>query len=157
MTYDQIKDEFGCSLELCNLGLTLYLVGMSLGPLLFGPMSEVSKEIYVPPLLGSLTDSKKNQFYGRRPIYITSTFFFLIWLIPCAAAQNIQTLLVGRFLNGLSGSAFLGVVAGTIVDMFIPQQLLIPMTVFTGGSFVGPVIGPVMGGFISSFTDWQGV
>jgi len=77
-----------------------------------------------------------------------------MWLIPCAAAQNIQTLLVARFLGGLSGSAFLGVAAGTVVDMFIPQQLLYPMTVFSGASFVGPALGPVMGGFINSFTDW---
>ncbi|EXJ78450.1 hypothetical protein A1O1_08850 [Capronia coronata CBS 617.96] len=134
MTYDQLMDEFGCSLEICNLGLSLYLIGLALGPLLFSPMSE---------------------FYGRRPIYLTSTFFFLIWLIPCAVAQNIQTLLVARFLGGLSGSAFLGVAAGTVVDMFIPQQLLVPMTVFTGAPFVGPALGPIMGGFINSFTDWR--
>ncbi|KIW32676.1 uncharacterized protein PV07_04205 [Cladophialophora immunda] len=134
LTYDQLIARFGCSLEVCNLGLSLYLVGLALGPLLFSPMSE---------------------FYGRRPIYITSIFFFLIWLIPCAAAQNIQTLLVGRFLNGLSGSAFLGVAAGTVVDMFVPAQLLIPMTVFTGAPFVGPALGPIMGGFINSFTDWR--
>ncbi|KAG9776909.1 MFS general substrate transporter, partial [Aureobasidium melanogenum] len=134
LTYDQIMARFGCSLEICNLGLSLYLIGLSLGPLLFSPLSE---------------------FYGRRPIYITSIFFFLIWLIPCAAAQNIQTLLVGRFLNGLSGSAFLSVAAGTVVDMFIPAQLLIPMTVFTGAPFVGPALGPIMGGLINSFTDWR--
>jgi MFS family permease len=69
-------------------------------------------------------------------------------------AQNIQTILVVRFFNGLSGSAFLGVAAGTIVDMFIPQQLLIPMTISTGPSFVGPALGPLLGGFISSFTSW---
>lgn len=65
------------------------------------------------------------------------------------------TLLVARFLDGFSGSAFLAVAAGTIVDMFHPPQLLIPMTVFSGGTFVGPAIGPLIGGFICSFTTWQ--
>ena len=83
-----------------------------------------------------------------------STVFFVIWLIPCAAAQNIQTLLVARFLNGVSGSAFLGVAGGTVVDLFIPQQLLLPMTIFTGAPFIGPALGPLIGGFINSYTTW---
>lgn len=58
------------------------------------------------------------QFYGRRPIYICSFTFFLIWLIPCAFAHNIQTMLVARFLDGLAGSAFLSVAGGTVGDMF---------------------------------------
>jgi MFS family permease len=58
------------------------------------------------------------QFYGRRPIYICSFTFFLIWMIPCAVAQNMQTMLVARFLDGLAGSAFLSVAGGTVGDMF---------------------------------------
>lgn len=34
-------EEFDCSLELVNLGLSLYLLGLGLGPLIFGPLSEV--------------------------------------------------------------------------------------------------------------------
>ena len=39
-------------------------------------------------------------------------------MFPCAFAQNIQTMLVGRFLDGLAGSAFLSVAGGTVGDMF---------------------------------------
>ena len=39
-------------------------------------------------------------------------------MIPCAFAQNIQTMLVARFLDGLAGSAFLSVAGGTVGDMF---------------------------------------
>ncbi|KAK5988546.1 Efflux pump atB [Cladobotryum mycophilum] len=132
--YEQLIEKFGCSQEIVTLGLSLYVLGLGIGPLIFSPLSE---------------------FYGRRPIYIVSTVFFLIWLIPCAAAQNIETLLVARFLNGLSGGAFLGVAGGTVVDMFVPQQLLLPMTIFTGAPFVGPALGPLIGGFINSFTNWR--
>jgi MFS family permease len=58
------------------------------------------------------------QFYGRRPIYIGSFTFFLIWLIPCAVARNIQIMLIARFFDGLAGSAFLSVAGGTVGDMF---------------------------------------
>lgn len=85
---------------------------------------------------------------------MTSIAFFLIWLIPCATAKNMETLLVARFLSGVSGSAFLSNAGGTVVDMFVPQELLVPMTIFTGTAFLGPTLGPLIGGFISSFTNW---
>ncbi|WYZ38144.1 hypothetical protein EsH8_III_000058 [Colletotrichum jinshuiense] len=39
--------------------------------------------------------------------------------------------------------------------MFVPQELLVPMTIFTGTAFLGPTLGPLIGGFISSFTNWR--
>lgn len=81
-------------------------------------------------------------------------FFFLVWNIPCALAHNIQTLLVGRFLAGMAGSASLTVAGGTVGDLFIPTQIQAPMMLFTISPFVGPTLGPVIGGFISQFASW---
>jgi MFS family permease len=80
--------------------------------------------------------------------------FFLIFTIPCAVANNIQTLLVGRFLDGIAGSAFLSVAAGTVADLFIPSQIQGPMMLYTAAPFLGPVLGPLIGGFINQFTTW---
>lgn len=82
-------------------------------------------------------------------------FFFLIFLIPSAAAQNIQTMLIGRFLDGLAGSAFLSVAAGTVADLFIPSKIQAPMIYYTICPFIGPVLGPAVGGFINQFTSWR--
>lgn len=96
-----------------------------------------------------------SEFYGRRPIYLVSFSFFLIWIIPCAVAQNIQTLLIARFLDGLSGSAFLSVAGGTVGDMFDRSQLQLPMLIYTASPFVGPSLGPLIGGFINQYTHWR--
>ena len=61
-----------------------------------------------------------------------SLAFFVVWLIPCAVAPNIQTMLVARFLDGLAGSAFLSVAGGTVGDMFARHELQAPMMIFTG-------------------------
>lgn len=63
-------------------------------------------------------------------------------------------MLVGRFLDGLAGSAFLSVAAGTVHDLFIPAQIQAPMMLFTIMPFIGPALGPVIGGFINEFTTW---
>jgi MFS family permease len=82
-------------------------------------------------------------------------FFFLMFLIPSAAAQNIQTMLIGRFLDGVAGSAFLSVAAGTVADLFNPSQIQVPMLLYTITPFIGPVLGPAIGGFINQFTTWR--
>lgn len=82
-------------------------------------------------------------------------FFFLMFGIPCAVARNIQTLLVGRFFVGLSGSAFLSVAAGTVSDLFVGPKIQAPMMLYTLSPFLGPVVGPVMGGFINQYTSWR--
>ena len=77
------------------------------------------------------------QFYGRRPIYLYSYAAFFAWMIPCAVATNIETILISRFFSGLSGSAFLSVAGGTIRDMFLGEKLSLPMSLYTGSTFLG--------------------
>ncbi|CZT15679.1 related to benomyl/methotrexate resistance protein [Ramularia collo-cygni] len=133
-TYRQVEAEFGVSRLVATLGLTIYVCGLGLGPMILSPLSE---------------------FYGRRNIYICAFGMFVIWLIPCALAKNIETLLIARFFDGLAGSAFLSVAGGTVGDLFSKEQLSLPMMVYTASPFLGPEVGPVVGGFINQFTDWR--
>lgn len=132
-TYGQITQEFHVTRVVATLGLSLFVMGLGIGPMVLGPLSE---------------------FYGRRPIYVFSFFFFLIWLIPCAVAKNIATELVARFIDGLAGSAFLSVAGGTVGDMFARNELQAPMMIFTASPFVGPPLGPMVAGFINQYTTW---
>ncbi|KAL3455127.1 major facilitator superfamily domain-containing protein [Aspergillus heterothallicus] len=134
VTYDQLTEEFGCSRLVATLGLSFFIWGLGLGPLVLGPLSE---------------------FYGRRNIYIVSFSFFLIWLIPCAVAKNIETMIVCRFINGLAGSAFLSVAGGTVGDLFDRHELGAPMMLYTSSPFIGPEVGPLVGGFINQYTTWR--
>lgn len=101
------------------MGLSLFVIGLGVGPMVLAPLSE---------------------FYGRRPIYIVSFFIYLLFIIPCAVAHNIQTMIVARFLGGVAGSAFLSVAGGTVGDMFEKQDLSFPMMIYTGSPFIGPAI-----------------
>ena len=70
-------------------------------------------------------------------------------------AKNIQTMLICRFFDGLSGSAYLSVAGGTVGDMFNRETLQLPMLIYTGSPFIGPSIGPLIGGFINQYTNWR--
>ncbi|KAG5772404.1 hypothetical protein H9Q73_012481 [Fusarium xylarioides] len=71
-TYEQMEDEFGNSREVSILGLSFFVLGIGLGPMFLGPLSE---------------------FYGRRLIYIVSWTLYVIFIIPQAVAQNIETVI----------------------------------------------------------------
>ncbi|GAB7360384.1 hypothetical protein MBLNU230_g8341t1 [Neophaeotheca triangularis] len=133
-TYPQLEPELGISRLVATLGLSLFVAGLGLGPMFLSPLSE---------------------FYGRRPIYIGAFGMYLVWLVPCAVAQNLATMLVARFLDGFAGSAFLSVAGGTVGDMFPKERLSLPMMVYTASPFVGPEVGPMIGGFINQFVDWR--
>jgi len=133
-TYAQTTVEFHSSQLVSTLGLSLFVVGLGCGPMLLGPLSE---------------------FYGRRPIYLVSYAFFVIWIIPSAVAKNLATMLVARFFDGFSGSAFLSVSGGSVGDLFTRETLQAPMLIFTVAPFLGPTIGPLIGGFINQYTNWR--
>ena len=109
-TYDQITVEFRCSRIVATLGLSLFIGGLGIGPMILAPLSE---------------------FYGRKPVYNVSFLLFIIWLVPCAVAPNIQTMLVARFFSGFIGAAFSSVAGGTLGDLFTKDTLQAPMMVYS--------------------------
>ncbi|KAI1461038.1 MFS general substrate transporter [Annulohypoxylon moriforme] len=133
-TYAQMNPEFHISSIVGTLGLSLFVLGIALGPLLMSPLSE---------------------FVGRRPIYLISWALFLIWLIPSAVARNAATMMVARFIDGFSGSSFLSVAGGTVSDVFNRDQIQAPMVIVALSPFIGPSLGPLLGGFINYYAHWR--
>ncbi|KAK4174595.1 major facilitator superfamily domain-containing protein [Triangularia setosa] len=132
-SYADMIAEFNTSRIVVTLGLSFYVLGIALGPF-WSPLAE---------------------FYGRRPIYLASFLFFMIFLIPSALAKNIQTMIISRFFQGLAGSAFLSVSGGTVSDMFTHDKMLMPMAIFSLSPFVGPSTGPLIGGVMVMFVEWR--
>lgn len=125
--------EFGCSTLVATIGLSTFVLGIALGPA-WSPLSEL---------------------YGRRPVYLASFLLFTVWIVPSAVARNIETMIVARFFQGFTGSAFLSVSGGTVSDLFSRQDMSLPMAVFTLAPFIGPCVGPLFGGFINERVDWR--
>lgn len=132
--YQGIQDEFGISREVAILGLSLFVVGLGIGPMLLGPLSE---------------------FYGRRPVYLVSYTAFTLLGLPVSFANNLAVFLIFRFLTGFCGSAFLSVAGGTVSDVFAASDIFVPMAIYTNGPFLGPVFGPLLSGFINQNTNWR--
>ncbi|GJN92211.1 hypothetical protein Rhopal_005241-T1 [Rhodotorula paludigena] len=125
-TYPGVEAEFHVSQEVATLALSLFVLGMGLFPLLVGPLSE---------------------WYGRSPVYFIGFALYIIFNFLVAFSNNIGALLVGRFLAGAAGSAFLSVAGGTVADLFRPHEVGAPMGFYTAG--------PIISGFINEHLDWR--
>ncbi|KAH9853814.1 MFS transporter [Lenzites betulinus] len=129
-----LAHDLHTSHEVTILSISLYVLGLGVGPLFVGPLSEL---------------------YGRNIIYQTSYVLFFAFTWPTAFPPNIAVFLLFRFITGLCGAAFLSVAGGSVSDLFDNAHVATPMAVYTISPFIGPVIGPLIGGFIVQNTDWR--
>lgn len=128
-----ISKQFHVSEQAARVGAAIFLVAYAFGCELWAPWSEE---------------------LGRKPILQASLLLVNIWQIPVALAPNFGTIIVGRFLGGIS-SAGGSVTLGMIADMWDSdtQQYAVAYVVFS--SVGGSVLGPVVGGFVQQFLSWQ--
>lgn len=110
------------------LTLSIFLLTFALGPLLWGPLSEM---------------------YGRTWIYHVCNLMFLCFNVGCGYSKNVGQLIGLRLLAGFVGSAPIACGGGTVSDLFSERDRASAMAVFSLGPLIGPVVGPIAGGFIT--------
>ncbi|KAL9565310.1 hypothetical protein ACKAV7_010670 [Fusarium commune] len=130
-----IQARFRVSPDAALLGITLYVIGFALGPMAWGPASEL---------------------YGkRRPLFLGYAIFCICQL-PCALAHNMPLLLTFRFLSGLAGSSSLAILGGMYVDFLRrPAERGISTAVFSVATFCGPTVGPIVGNLATLKLGWR--
>ncbi|CZR41599.1 putative mfs-multidrug-resistance transporter [Fusarium proliferatum ET1] len=130
-----IQARFNVSPDTALLGITLYVIGFALGPMAWGPASEL---------------------YGkRRPLFLGYAIFCICQL-PCALAQNMPLLLAFRFFSGLAGSSSLAILGGMYVDFLSrPAERGISTAIFSVATFCGPTVGPVIGNLATLKLGWR--
>lgn len=126
-----VEKKFHVGMEAAILSCSLMVIGFSLGPLIWSPVSDL---------------------YGRRVAYFVSMGLYVIFNIPCALAPNLGCLLACRFLCGVWSSSGLCLVGGSIADMFPSETRGKAIAFFAFAPYVGPVVGPLVNGFISVST-----
>jgi MFS family permease len=85
-----------------------------------------------------------SEILGRRIVYASTLLLAVIFIIPCARAPNIQTLLVCRAIDGIAFSAPMTLVGGTLADLWKTEERGVPMAAFSAAPFLGPAIGPLV-------------
>lgn len=117
---EDISQHFKVSTEVATLGLSLFVLGFALGPLIWAPLSEL---------------------YGRRSIYVVTFVAYTAFSVAATCPANIQSLLILRFLASAFGSSSMTNTGGMVSDMFPREK----RGVATGLAITAPFLGPALG------------
>jgi multidrug resistance protein len=130
----QILLEFNASQEVGTLGISLFVLGFAIGPLLWAPLSEL---------------------YGRQVLFIGTYTVLTIFNAGAAGANNMAALVAMRMVAGLFGSSPLTNAGGVIADLFTAEERGLATSLFASAPFLGPAIGPIVGGFVGENIGWR--
>ncbi|ANC75659.1 MFS transporter [Fictibacillus phosphorivorans] len=130
----EVTRELHTTPFLVNFSISIYTIFLALMQMVYGP----------------LTDS-----IGRRKVMLTGILIYLVATIGCYFSSSIEFLLVCRSLQAI-GIAAGSVVAVTVIgDLFEGKDRIQPMGTFQMMVSLGPVLGPVVGGFLSASFDFH--
>ena len=127
--------EFGVAPATMALATSLYVFGFATGPILMGPASEL---------------------HGRKIPFFVGYSAFILTQIPVALAQNVQTILVFRFLGGVASSGSPAIVGGYLADFLPPVERGVAIAIFAATTLIGPSVGAIVGAVVvQSSLGWR--
>lgn len=135
-TLPEMVKSFHTSVPTVQLGLTFGMIGLGLGELILGPLSDR---------------------FGRKPILITALIIFCIGAVCCVWSKTIYEFIGWRLVQGIgaSGGYFL---ARTIpADLYQGKVLAKVMALVGAINGFAPASAPVVGGLVARSIGWQGI
>lgn len=135
-TLPALASEFRTSASMIQLGLTASMVGLALGQIFFGPLSDR---------------------FGRRPILVVSLLVFVVSTALCVYAVDIKFFLYMRLLQGLGASGGIVLSRSIAADLYSGRELGRMMAIVGAVNGIAPVTAPVIGGAVGAVYGWQGI
>lgn len=94
---------------------------------------------------------------GRKRLFIISVIGFTVTSMMCGAAQDIQQIVLFRFLQGVFGAPLVPLSQSVLLDTYPREKHGSAMAMWGMGVMLGPVIGPTLGGYLTEYYSWRWV
>ncbi|HTY92848.1 MAG TPA: DHA2 family efflux MFS transporter permease subunit [Steroidobacteraceae bacterium] len=107
-------------------------------------------EVVMIPLTAWLS-----RLLGMRTLLLTCAVLFTAFSIICGASHDLTTMVVGRVGQGFFGGALIPTAQTIVRTRLPPHQIPVGMTMFGLIVLLGPLMGPVMGGWLTENGSWQ--
>jgi MFS transporter, DHA1 family, multidrug resistance protein len=131
-----LQSHFHATASQVQLTLTACLIGLALGQMLAGPLSDS---------------------YGRRRPLLVGVGAFALASLLCAVAPSIALLTVGRLVQGIAGSAGIVLAQAVVRDLYSGTAMLKFFSTLMLVNGAAPILAPVVGSQLLRVTGWQGL
>ncbi|MCM3161494.1 Bcr/CflA family multidrug efflux MFS transporter [Metabacillus litoralis] len=135
-SFPTIVEDYHTKASLVQISLTTCLLGLGLGQLVIGPMSDVQ---------------------GRRKPLLIFIILYLLASLSCAISPNIYIFIASRFIQGFAAAGGLVISRAVVRDLYSGKELTKFFALLMLVGNLGPIVAPIVGGGILAFTNWTGV
>ena len=129
-----LQHSFGIGYGTAQLTLTLYLAGLAICQLFYGPLSDR---------------------YGRRPPLLFGMSLFVLASLVAALSTTVEVLIAARLLQAIGGSSGIVLARAMVRDVYDREKSASVIAYITMAFVVAPMVAPVIGGFLDSFAGWR--
>jgi DHA2 family multidrug resistance protein len=95
--------------------------------------------------------------FGRKRIFMISIVGFTVASMLCGAAQSLPQIVLARVLQGLCGAAITPLSQAVLLDINPPAYQPRAMAIWSMSVVIGPIVGPVLGGWLTESYNWRWV
>ncbi len=131
-----IAADLGTSAQAMQGTITVYLAAFGLAQMVYGPWADQS---------------------GRKPPLYVALAIFALGSGICIAAQSVETLTLGRFVQGLGGAAVMVIPRAIIRDMSTGDEATRLMALIMLVFSVSPMLAPLTGSALMAIAGWRSV
>jgi MFS transporter, DHA1 family, multidrug resistance protein len=132
-----LQAHFATDAAAVQLTLSTYFIGMAIGQLFYGPVSD---------RIGRL-----GPLYFGLAVYVLAS-------LACALAPSVETLTVARFFQALGGCAGIVVVRAIVRDRFVdPQEMAQALSMLLMIIGAAPILAPALGAQVLAYLGWQSI
>jgi DHA2 family multidrug resistance protein len=131
---DHIRGSLSAGIDESTWTITTYLVSNAI----------------IIPITGWLS-----RLFGRKAYLLFSITLFAVSSLFCGLAWNLESLIVFRIFQGLGGGALQPISQSILLETFPPRQHGVAMAFFGVGIMFGPIVGPLLGGWITDNWSWH--
>lgn len=135
-TLPEMTEYFRTSSSMVQLGLTTSMIGLAVGQLVFGPLSDR---------------------YGRRRPLIIAMTLFLFATAGCIFASSISQFVAMRFIQGVAGSGGVVLSRSIATDKYSAMELATMLGMIGAINGIATVAAPIAGGLTAGLGGWKGI
>lgn len=135
-TLPAIARAFSVSAATVQLTLSTFFVGMALGQLVYGPVSDR---------------------IGRRPVILFGCCVYVVASLACALAPSIGWLVAGRFAQALGCCAGMVVARAVVRDRYDHRDSARIFSLLVLVLGVAPMVAPTVGGWLAAVSSWRAI
>lgn len=132
----QLASFFETSASMTQLTLTTAMIGLAVGQLLLGPLSDK---------------------FGRKIPLIISLVIYIISTILIVYAPNIESMIVLRVIQGLSSAGSVVISRAVATDLYRGREMTRFFGLLMTINGIAPIISPILGSLLLEYISWKGV